>query len=136
MNGEIGTRILGIDPGSRVAGFGVLEVTSVPVRSARALKLVASGVVRTATSDGFANRLGQLHEAIYKLVSQHSPTICIVEKAFVGHNASSALKLGEARGAITSALRRHKLTVHELTPAEVKKSIAGHSAAQKEDVQK
>jgi crossover junction endodeoxyribonuclease RuvC len=78
--------------------------------------------------------LGEIHAALHHLIAESVPSLVAIEKAFHGLNAATAIKLGEARGALIAAVLRHQLPLHEVTPAEVKRLIAGHGAADKEQV--
>ena len=126
--------IIGIDPGSRVVGFAILRAKVAKPRMPRDFVVVDAGVIKTNVDLSMPERLGHIHDAVHGLTAELSPTHCAIEKAFYGVNASSALKLGEARGAIVAAVRRHGLAVFEITPAEVKRTIACAGAASKEDV--
>ncbi len=126
--------IIGIDPGSRVVGFAILRAKVAKPRMPRDFVVVDAGVIKTNVDLSMPERLGHIHDAVHGLTAELSPTHCAIEKAFYGVNASSALKLGEARGAIVAAVRRHGLSVFEITPAEVKRTIACAGAASKEDV--
>ncbi|MBU3983444.1 MAG: crossover junction endodeoxyribonuclease RuvC, partial [Proteobacteria bacterium] len=86
-------RILGIDPGSRLTGYGVIEV--VPGR----ICFVACGVVKTTPRFPFAHRLNEIFDGINEVIQLHNPEVAAVEDVFMASNASSALKLGQARGA-------------------------------------
>lgn len=131
---EKGYRILGVDPGSRVAGFSIIQAKKKDAMLPQDFQVLELGVIRVNTGLSLPQRLGDLHEALFKIISQTHPRLCVLEKAFVGQNANSALKLGEARGALASAAHRKGLPVHELTPAEVKKTIAGSGTANKVEV--
>lgn len=126
--------ILGIDPGSRVVGFAILRARVARPRMPRDFEVFDAGVIKAKDGLSVPERLGLIHEAVHVLASEVSPTHCAIEKAFHGVNAASAIKLGEARGAIVAAARRHKLPIFEITPAEVKRTIACTGAASKEDV--
>jgi len=131
-------RILGIDPGTRVVGFACIDngvaMQSARLRTPRDFRVLDAGVLRTEATSSLPDRLGALHETLYELADRWRPTVCVIEKAFYGANVASALKLGEARGALVSALRRCSIPVCEITPAEVKRMIAGNGAADKEQV--
>jgi len=119
-------RVLGIDPGSRVAGFGVVETAGSAVR------YVDSGTI--PLRDGsVAARLARLHAACRDLVARCAPAAVVLERAFVARNVQSALRLGEARGAVLAALADHG-AVFEYTPAEVKIAAVGHGAADKDAI--
>ncbi|MEJ2533924.1 MAG: crossover junction endodeoxyribonuclease RuvC [Gammaproteobacteria bacterium] len=125
-------RILGIDPGSRLTGVGIIEVrddTVVPV---------CFGVIRAARGDAakdFPLRLGHIFSALTDLVREHGPAVAAVETVFVSHNASSAIKLGQARGAAVCAVIHAGLEVAEYSPRSVKQAIVGRGGADKVQVQ-
>ncbi len=121
-------RILGIDPGSRITGFGVIDVDD-----GRAA-YEASGAVRTDDGD-FPDRLRQIFEAVGEIVDRYEPTIVAIENVFMARNAASALKLGQARSAALCATFRRDVAVFEYTPREVKLAIVGTGGASKEQVQ-
>lgn len=122
-------RILGIDPGSRATGFGVIEV------SGNRSRHLAHGVVRCA--DGpLPDRLRQLFRELTAVVAEHRPDEVAIEQVFVQKNVSSALVLGQARGAAICAVAEAGLAVHEYTPARIKQSIAGTGGADKGQVQR
>ena len=126
-------RILGIDPGSRITGFGILQFPRGPV-SLRTIQVIAVGTLRSKSTLSSSERTGYLHEALFQLASQFQPHICVLEKAFFGVNAHSALRLGETRGALIAAVRRLSIQVEELTPTQVKKTITGQGHATKEQI--
>ncbi len=121
-------RILGIDPGSRVTGFGVVDV----VRAESFY--VASGTVRSLTGD-FPNRLRQIFESITAIVDDYRPDVVAIESVFMHKNASSALKLGQARSAALCATFSRCPEVYEYAPREIKQAVVGTGAASKEQVQ-
>jgi len=122
------TRILGIDPGSRVTGYGVIETDGVRSRH------LASGCIRTAAGD-FPARLGEIFHGVREVLVEWRPQQVAVEQVFVSRNAASALKLGQARGAAISAVVTLDLQVFEYTPAAVKQGLVGNGRAEKEQVQ-
>jgi crossover junction endodeoxyribonuclease RuvC len=121
-------RILGIDPGSRHTGFGVLDfVGDTPT-------YVASGTVNSLEG-GFADRLRQIFEAVGGIVAEFQPNIVAIESVFMHKNAGSALKLGHARSAALCATFDYNLEVFEYAPREIKKAVVGTGSARKEQVQ-
>ncbi len=126
-------RILGIDPGSRITGFGILQLPRGAV-NLKNIQLVAVGTLKSKSTLTPSERTGYLHEALYTLASQYNPEICVIEKAFTGINPHSALRLGETRGALIAAVRRLGITVAEITPTQVKKIITGQGHADKEQI--
>jgi crossover junction endodeoxyribonuclease RuvC len=121
-------RILGIDPGSRVTGFGVID--SDGVRST----LVECGCIRLDDGD-FATRLGRIYAGLHGVLDRLGPGEVAVEQVFVAHNAQSALKLGHARGAAICAAVMAGLPVYEYTPRAVKQAVVGTGGADKAQVQ-
>jgi len=100
-------RILGIDPGSRSTGFGILDVRG------NSLFPVAWGVISTGSIGSFPDRLFRIHEELLRVIRLHRPTEASVEQVFLAKNPASALKLGQARGAAIVVCRAAGLPVHE-----------------------
>ena len=121
-------RILGIDPGSRVTGFGIIDSDGSRSRH------VASGCVRTA-GDDLPARLGEIYRELHAVIAAHEPHQVAVEQVFMARNASAALKLGQARGAAIVAAVDHQLPVYEYSAREVKQALVGKGSAEKEQVQ-
>ena len=120
--------MLGIDPGSRVTGFGLIETDGIHSR------YLGSGCILTAEGD-FPQRLGEIFTGIRAVLDEWRPQEVAIEQVFVSRNASSALKLGQARGAAISAIVTRELPVFEYTPAAVKQGLVGNGRAEKEQVQ-
>ena len=120
--------ILGIDPGLRITGFGVIAAHG------RRLSYVASGVIRVREGP-LPERLLTLFEQLSHVVAQHKPTVAAVERVFVHRNSDSALKLGHARGAVICACARNGLTIAEYTPRAIKLALVGTGNADKHQVQ-
>ncbi len=119
--------ILGIDPGSRVTGYGLIK------ESKHQLQYIDSGCIRT--SDGnFSDRLLQIFNGICQLLDEYNPNEVAIEQVFMHKNASSALKLGHARGVAMVACASHRLVINEYSAREVKQSLVGYGAAEKEQV--
>ncbi|MBA4800674.1 MULTISPECIES: crossover junction endodeoxyribonuclease RuvC [Euryhalocaulis] len=126
MRGAI--RILGVDPGLRRCGWGV-----VTVEGAR-LTHVAHGVIAPPTDAAMSDRLCVLFDALDALIAEHAPHHAAVEEAFMAKNASSALKLGQARAMALLAPARAGLPVAEYAAREIKKSVVGTGGAEKSQV--
>ena len=122
------TRILGLDPGLRRTGWGVVAVAG-----AR-LAWVAHGVITPPTTAPFAERLRVLFEGLEAVIAEHRPHEAAVEETFVNSNALSALKLGHARAAALIAPARAGLAVAEYAPTVVKKALVGAGGADKTQV--
>lgn len=121
-------KILGIDPGLRVTGFGIIE------RDGAQLRYVTSGVVRTSSAD-LPTRLGTIYAGVASLTQTHAPDCAAIEKVFVNVNPQSTLLLGQARGAAICALVAAGLPVAEYTALQLKKAVVGAGRASKEQVQ-
>ncbi|MCO6439643.1 MAG: crossover junction endodeoxyribonuclease RuvC [Nitrococcus mobilis] len=121
-------RILGIDPGLRVTGFGVIAVNG------PRLAYVASGIIRIPNG-ALPERLSVLFEQLAHVMAQYEPVAAAVEQVFVHRNPSSALKLGHARGAAICACARAGLAVAEYTPRRIKQALVGTGNADKHQVQ-
>ena len=121
-------RILGIDPGSRKTGFGVLDFADNKPR------YVTSGTVRSA-GGSFPERLKQIYSSVREIVSEYEPDIVAIESVFMHRNAGSALKLGQARSAALCATFEFDVEVFEYAPREIKQAIVGTGAASKQQVQ-
>ncbi|MFQ6045573.1 MAG: crossover junction endodeoxyribonuclease RuvC [Gemmatimonadales bacterium] len=122
-------RVLGVDPGTSVTGYGVLE----PV-DGRPGRLLECGVIRTDARAKLWRRLDVLYEGLCELIERHRPTTLALETAFYGKNVRTTLALGHARGVILLAAARHDLDVAEFAPATVKKSVVGRGGAAKAQV--
>ncbi len=123
------TRVLGIDPGSRFCGWGVVDCDG------GQLSHVDNGVVVLAPRQRLEARLGVLLDAIEGILSRHRPTTVAVEGVFQHRNPRSALVLGHARGVALAASARAGLEIHEYTPQQVKKAVTGSGRADKAQVQ-
>ncbi|RJP22594.1 MAG: crossover junction endodeoxyribonuclease RuvC [Deltaproteobacteria bacterium] len=121
-------RVLGVDPGSLRTGYGIVDVRGNSVTP------VAWGVIRLDCEESFPDRLLRIHSELSALISRHRPTEASVEKVFLAKNASSALKLGQARGAAIVTCRALGLAVHEYSAKEIKAAATGYGAAPKEQV--
>ena len=121
-------RALGIDPGSRVTGWGVVE------RAGTCFRELASGTIRLGTSTDLAPRLARLYGECVDLFRDWSPSCVVLEKNFVAHNVQSAFRIGEVRGVVLAAAASVGIGVHEYAPAAVKLAAVGHGRADKETV--
>jgi crossover junction endodeoxyribonuclease RuvC len=123
------TRILGLDPGLRRTGWGIIESDGVR------LSYVASGVITSNGGDELAYRLAELYQGILSVIAAHKPAEAAVEETFVNENPRSTLKLGQARGMALLAPAMKGLTVAEYTPNLIKKSVVGAGHAEKHQIQ-
>ena len=122
-------RILGIDPGSNATGYGVVE------RVGAQIVHVAHGTIRPGATHSLAKRLAMIQRELCATIEAHRPDRAVVESVFVSRNASSALVLGQARGAILATLGGYDLSVEELAARQIKKAVTGAGGAEKAQVQ-
>ncbi|MCW8824889.1 MAG: crossover junction endodeoxyribonuclease RuvC [Gammaproteobacteria bacterium] len=120
--------ILGIDPGSRITGFGLIKIDG------SKLSYIESGCIRTGGGE-LPVRLKVIFEEMVTVVENFSPDVVAIERVFMHRNPDSALKLGQARGAAICAAVTNGLQVSEYTPAEIKRATVGKGNANKEQVQ-
>lgn len=120
--------IIGIDPGSRLTGYGIIE------KDGHKLTFVDAGTIRTETTE-MPERLKRIFAGIDRIVQYHGPTQAAVEQVFMAQNPDSALKLGQARGAAIAALVNLDLEVAEYTARQIKQAVVGYGAADKDQVQ-
>ncbi|MEB0031063.1 crossover junction endodeoxyribonuclease RuvC [Undibacterium sp. RTI2.1] len=121
-------KILGIDPGLRTTGFGVID------KQGNKLTYIASGTIKTA-DESLPERLKTILLGVSEIIKTYQPDCAAVEKVFVNVNPQSTLLLGQARGAAICALVSADLTVAEYTALQVKQGVVGHGKAKKEQVQ-
>ena len=122
------SRILGIDPGSRITGYGVVE------GDWGNTKAVEYGTLQLGANLPMGTRLAKLYAGLSEIIKRHSVTEVAVERVFVSKNADSALKLGHARGVVLRVVEQAGLPLFEYTPAQVKKSVTGSGRAIKGQV--
>ncbi|MFA7059284.1 MAG: crossover junction endodeoxyribonuclease RuvC [Pedobacter sp.] len=123
-------RVLGIDPGSRITGYGIVE------QSGNRLVHVDNGAIFTDNATDFPGRLLRIFDGLSSVIAQYQPDEVAVENIFFSTNAQSALKLGQARGAAIVAAVHAGLPVAEYTALQVKQAVVGQGKAEKEQVQK
>jgi len=124
----VATRILGLDPGLRITGFGVID------QLGSELRYVASGCIRTRDGE-LPGRLKTLLDGVREIIASYSPDQVAVEKVFVNVNPQSTLLLGQARGAVICGAVACDLPVHEYTALQVKQAVVGYGKAGKDQVQ-
>jgi crossover junction endodeoxyribonuclease RuvC len=122
--------VLGIDPGTATTGYGVVGMAE-----DGQLALLACGVIRTPAGEPMHLRLRELYDDLRRIIVEFRPDALAVEKLFFGRNVTTALSVGQARGAVLLAAAMDNLALAEYTPAEVKQAIAGHGSAEKQQVQ-
>ncbi len=122
-------RIIGIDPGSRITGYGIIE------KNGPRLGYITCGTIRTLQEKDFSRRLLVIFDGLAEVMARYQPEVAAVEDLFVAHNPRSALKLGQARGSAVVAAMKQGLLVYDYTPRMVKQAVAGYGQASKEQVQ-
>lgn len=121
------TMILGIDPGSRITGYGIIK------EEQQRLIYIDSGCIRTSEGE-LSQRLLQIFEGICFLMEEFSPHEVAIEQIFMHQNPNSALKLGHARGVAMVACASHRKLIHEYSAREVKQTVVGYGAAEKTQI--
>lgn len=121
-------RVMGIDPGSRITGYGLVEIDG------QHMTYVASGCIRPE-GERLPERLAEIYHGVQEVIATHNPGIFVIEEVFLARNPDSALKLGQARGVAIAAGVVHGLPVHEYAARRVKQAVVGTGRASKEQVQ-
>ncbi len=121
-------RVLGIDPGSRRTGWGVVELDGTRLRH------IAAGTIASSSRASLPDRLRIIHEGLQQVIAEHSPEAVAVEEIFFAKHANAALKLGHARGVALLVAAESSLAVHEYPPAIVKRTVVGRGLADKAQV--
>lgn len=122
-------RILGIDPGTGILGFGVIE------SSAGKTQLVDAGVIRTPVHEDDAVRLQTIYEELMDIISNANPAVMSVEKLFFIRNITTAMTVSQARGVVLLAGKQAGLEIFEYTPLQIKQTITGYGRADKKQIQ-
>lgn len=122
------TIILGIDPGSRITGYGLIRETN------RKIEYVDSGCIRTSPEGELSKKLLQIYDGICELMDRYSPDEVAIEQVFMHQNPNSALKLGHARGVAMVAAASHRVCVSEYSARAIKQTVVGYGAAAKDQV--
>ncbi len=121
-------RTIGIDPGSRFTGYGIVE------GDGRSLKYIHHGTIRLPAGRSFPERLKMIYEQLGSAIGEHKPVSMAVEEVFFAKNVKSALSLGQARGAVLLAGTCAGLSIHEYSALRIKQAVAGYGRASKEQV--
>lgn len=122
-------RILGIDPGTGILGFGVIDVIKGKPT------LVDAGVIRTSSKDGDAERLQTIFEELTSIIAETKPSEMSVEKLFFAQNVTTAMTVSQARGVVLLAGKQAGLNIHEYTPLQIKQALTGYGRAEKKQIQ-
>jgi len=123
-------RILGIDPGTGILGFGVIDVTN-PHKTI----LVDAGVIRTPIKQPDSERLLTIFEELDEIITHSKPQVMAVEKLFFSQNITTAMSVSQARGVVLLLGQQHKLKLYEYTPQQIKQALTGYGKADKKQMQ-
>ncbi|MEO8784897.1 MAG: crossover junction endodeoxyribonuclease RuvC [Candidatus Saccharimonadales bacterium] len=123
-------RILGIDPGTGILGFGIIDVG--PTNK---LSLVDAGVIRTPVKQADSERLATIYDELHQIIEETKPAVMAVEKLFFAQNVTTAMSVAQARGVVLLCGRQHQLELHEFTPLQIKQAVTGYGRADKKQVQ-
>ncbi len=123
-------RVLGIDPGTAITGYAVVEENQ-----RGDLNLVTVGVINTPAKTPLPSRLQTIYDSLLKLVKLHQPDSSAVEQLFFSKNARTAMSVGHARGVTLLALANAGLPIHEYTPMQIKQAVTGYGGAKKQQIQ-
>ena len=123
-------RILGIDPGTGICGFGVIEVK----QTGRA-KMIDNGVIATPPHTLLSERLLDIYESMHEIIKLNKPDCVSIEKLFFTKNVTTGISVAEARGVVLLVCKQHELPTFEYTPNEIKKTMTGYGSADKKQMQ-
>lgn len=123
-------RIVGIDPGTGILGFGVIDVDS----KSKA-KLLDGGVIRTSSKESDPDRLLTIYNELEELIKELKPDTMAVEKLFFAQNVTTAMTVAQARGVVMLLGKKHKMEVFEYTPLQIKQALTGYGRAEKKQMQ-
>ena len=122
-------RIIGIDPGTGILGFGVVEVNGGKTR------LVTAGVIRTPAHTPLDERLVEIYDGLKEIIDETRPQEMSIEKLFFAQNVTTAISVSHARGVAMLAGKKAGLTIHEYTPLQIKQTLTGYGRADKKQMQ-
>lgn len=122
-------KILGVDPGTATTGYGIIEIKR------GCCRLLEYGCIRTAKGKKTAERLGEIHKDLTKLIKKHRPNVMAVESLFFYKNIKTAISVAEARGVILLCAHKNKVKIAEFTPLQVKQMLTSYGKADKKQVQ-
>ncbi len=123
-------RILGIDPGTGILGFGVIDIDA-----RDKARLIDAGVIRTPVKQADSDRLFTIYDELNQIVHETKPQIMAVEKLFFAQNVTTAMSVSQARGVVLLLGKQHDLELHEYTPLQIKQAVTGYGKADKKQIQ-
>jgi crossover junction endodeoxyribonuclease RuvC len=130
MNSLPVNRILGIDPGTGILGFGIIEID----QKGKAM-LVDGGVIRTPVKQADSERLATIYDELHEIITEFKPQIMTVEKLFFAQNVTTAMSVAQARGVVLLCGKQHSLELYEYTPLQIKQALTGYGRADKKQMQ-
>lgn len=122
-------KILGIDPGTSITGFGIISV------DAGIATLVDAGVIRTPPHTPLSERLATIYEDVSAIIAEHNPDSASVEKLFFAQNVTTAISVSHARGVVLLAAQQANMQIYEYTPLQIKQALTGYGRAKKNQIQ-
>ena len=122
-------RIIGIDPGTGILGFGVIDAVGAKV------KLVTAGVIRTPAHTPLPERLGEIYDGLTEIINETKPSVMAIEKLFFNQNVTTAMSVSHARGVAMLTGYQAEMKIEEYTPLEIKNTMTGYGRADKKQVQ-
>jgi crossover junction endodeoxyribonuclease RuvC len=122
-------RIIGIDPGTGILGFGVVDTDGVKV------KLVTAGVIKTPPHTPLDERLEEIYDGLTEIIAETQPQVMSIERLFFARNVTTAMSVSHARGVAMLAGKKAKLQLAEYTPLQIKQTLTGYGKADKKQVQ-
>jgi len=130
-------KILGVDPGLLVTGYGVIEISDKTSASRQEPCLIEAGIVRTKASEGIAVRLRKIYDALSEMIAELSPDVLVIEKLYTHYDhPTTAILMGHARGVVCLLSGKHKLPLVSMASTHVKKSVSGQGHAPKMQIQR
>jgi crossover junction endodeoxyribonuclease RuvC len=123
-------RIIGIDPGTGILGFGIIDIDARGKAS-----LVDAGVIRTPVKEVDSIRLETIYNELHEIITEFKPDTMAVEKLFFAQNVTTAITVAQARGVVLLCGVQHKLELYEYTPLQIKQALTGYGRADKKQIQ-
>ena len=123
-------RVLGVDPGTGICGFGVVEFTT-----HKRPRMITAGVITTPAHTPLADRLLDIYESLNEIIDETHPDECSIEKLFFNRNITTGITVAEARGVCILVARKRNIPVYEYTPLQIKQTMTGYGRAKKKDMQ-
>lgn len=123
-------RILGIDPGTGILGFGIIDIDAKGKAS-----LIDAGVIRTPVKQADSDRLFTIFQELTEVINELKPDVMAVERLFFAQNVTTAMSVSQARGVVLLMGKQHKMELHEYTPLQIKQALTGYGRADKKQIQ-